>query len=511
MCFEQLSDIFGFRVIVGTVADCYAALGIVHTTWPTVPGRFKDYISTPKQNDYRSIHTTVIGPGSQRVELQIRTEEMHRLAEYGIAAHALYKDGRRRPKKANGGGNGHGGSVLAGFNEEIRAYDWLRRTIEMLAEGDTPEEFLEHTKLELFQDQVFCFTPKGRLIALPRGATPIDFAYAVHTDIGDTSVGAKINGRIMPLMTELHNGDEVEIIRSKAQVPPAAWESMVVTGKARSAIRRATRAAVRKQYAGLGRQILERAFERAQRPFSDGLITAVLPRLAQQNLEDMLAAVGRGEIPSANVVKAVYPDHKEERQVRAKREGRGRLVRPEARRRHDVPRSRPARRSADRAVERPPDHAIPIRGMQGDVPVRFGDGGAVPGDRIVGIMTPGDGITIYPIQSPALKDFDDEPDRWLDVRWDVDEDRGERFPARIEVTAINEPGTLAQIAQVIADNDANISNLRITKNAPDFSVMLIDVEVFDLKHLTRLIAQLRARPVVSNAAQGQWLTGPTRP
>ena len=298
------------------IADCYAALGIVHTTWPAVPGRFKDYISTPKQNDYRSIHTTVIGPGSQRVELQIRTEEMHRIAEYGIAAHALYKDGVAG-RKTNGGGNGSA-SKLTGFNEEIRAYEWLRRTIEMLAEGDTPEEFLEHTKLELFQDQVFCFTPKGRLIALPRGATPIDFAYAVHTDIGDTCVGAKINGRTMPLMTELHNGDEVEIICSKAQVPPAAWESMVVTGKARSAIRRATRAAVRKQYAGLGRQILERAFERAGRAYAEHLIAGALPRLAQNNLEDMLAAVGRGEIPSANVLKAVYPDHKEERPSRGR-------------------------------------------------------------------------------------------------------------------------------------------------------------------------------------------------
>ena len=328
--FEQLSDILGFRVIVGTMADCYAAVGIVHTTWPAVPGRFKDYISTPKQNDYRSIHTTVIGPGSQRVELQIRTEEMNRIAEFGIAAHALYKDGVAVKPKGNGGGNGgangpNGGNGAAkgngrtsGFNEEIRAYDWLRRTIGMLAEGDSPEEFLEHTKLELFQDQVFCFTPKGRLIALPRGATPIDFAYAVHTDIGDTCVGAKVNGRNMPLLTELHNGDEVEIVCSKAQVPATAWESMVVTGKARAAIRRATRTAVRRQYAGLGRRILERAFQRAKRPYSEELAAAVLSRLGQNNIEDMFAAVGRGEIPSANVVKAVYPDHKEERQTRAK-------------------------------------------------------------------------------------------------------------------------------------------------------------------------------------------------
>src|SRR5208282_1601631 len=220
--FEQLSDIFGFRVLVGTLAECYQALGIVHTSWPVVPGRFKDYISTPKQNDYRSIHTTVIGPGKQRVELQIRTRDMQQIAEYGIAAHALYKDGLGSPTEM--------------LSRESNAYAWLRRTIELLAEGSNPEEFLEHTKLELFHDQVFCFTPKGKLIALPRGATPIDFAYAVHTDVGDMAIGAKINGKIGPLSSALQNGDEVQILTSKAQTaPPAAWESIVVTGKARAA------------------------------------------------------------------------------------------------------------------------------------------------------------------------------------------------------------------------------------------------------------------------------------
>ena len=498
--FEQLSDILGFRVIVDTLEHCYAAIGVVHTTWPAVPGRFKDYISTPKQNDYRSIHTTVVGPGSQRVELQVRTAQMHGIAEYGIATHALYKDDVKPKANGNGGvknGNGNGVAALPGFNDEIRAYEWLRRTVEMLAEGDTPEEFLEHTKLELFQDQVFCFTPKGRLIALPRGATPIDFAYAVHTDVGDTCVGSKVNGRNMPLMTELHNGDEVEIVTSKAQVPPPAWESMVVTGKARSAIRRATRAVVRKQYASLGRQILERAFARAKRPFSEELIAAALPRLAQNNVEDALSAVGRGEIPSANVLRAVYPDHREERAKGRKsggEEGWFGLKRGSGMK-FRVPGL--SRRSDDRPAKI--DNAIPIRGLNGESAVRFADSGAVPGERIVGILTPGEGVTIFPIQSPALKEFDDEPERWLDVRWDVDEDATVRFPARIQVTEINEPGSLAQVAQVIADNEANISSIRTLQSAPDFSVILIDVEVFDVKHLNRLIAQLRARPVVSDA------------
>src|SRR5688572_13685562 len=238
--FEQLSDIFGFRVVVKTLPECYQALGIVHTTWPVVPGRFKDYVSTPKQNDYRSIHSTVIGPSQQRVELQIRTREMHQIAEYGIAAHALYKDSSGSPTEM--------------LSRESSAYTWLRRTIELLAEGSNPEEFVAHTKLELFHDQVFCFTPKGKLIALPRRANAIDFAYAVHTDVGNTAIGCKINGKIAPLVSELTNGDEVEILTSKAQTaPPAAWESMVMTGKARLAIRRATRSAVRVQYAALGR------------------------------------------------------------------------------------------------------------------------------------------------------------------------------------------------------------------------------------------------------------------
>ena len=254
--FEQLSDVFGFRVLVEGEEDCYRALGVVHMAWPMVPGRFKDYMSTPKQNEYRSLHTTIIGPRRQRVELQIRTREMDRIAEYGIAAHPLYKDGIANDRDR--------------LASESRAYAWLRQTVEQIAQGDAPEEFLEHTKLELFQDQVFCFTPKGRLIALPRGATPIDFAYAVHTDVGDTCIGAKVNGQLSPLGQPLENGDEVEIVRSSVQRPPAAWEAIVVTGKARAAIRRASRTQARRQYAALGRHTLERRFELAGKPFDPG-------------------------------------------------------------------------------------------------------------------------------------------------------------------------------------------------------------------------------------------------
>jgi RelA/SpoT family (p)ppGpp synthetase len=475
--FEQLSDIVGFRVVVKTMAECYQALGIVHTTWPMVPGRFKDYISTPKQNDYRSIHTTVIGPGKQRVELQIRTREMHELAEYGIAAHALYKDGVGSPTEM--------------LSRESSAYAWLRRTIELLAEGSNPEEFLEHTKLELFHDQVFCFTPKGKLIALPRRANAIDFAYAVHTDVGNTAVGCKINGKIAPLVSELTNGDEVEIITSKAQTsPPAAWESLVLTGKARAAIRRATRAAVRNQYAGLGRRIVERLCQRAKIAYSDEKLAGALPRLARASIEEVMSAVGRGEMRAADVARAMYPDYKEERAAAIAQQPK-----PESGW-FGLKRSK----SVKYKVPGTNGPAIPIRGINSDLPVRFApDGGAVPGDRIVGILTPGEGITIYPIQSNSLKDFEDKPEHWLDLRWDVDDATPQRFPARVALQTVNEPGTLAQVAQVIAEHDGNIDNIRMTRQSPDFTSLLIDLEVYDLKHLTSIIAQLRAKSVVANA------------
>ncbi|MCC8938952.1 bifunctional (p)ppGpp synthetase/guanosine-3',5'-bis(diphosphate) 3'-pyrophosphohydrolase [Bradyrhizobium sp. Arg68] len=467
--FEQLSDIYGFRIILDDVGACYRALGIVHTTWPVVPGRFKDYISTPKQNDYRSIHTTVIGPGKQRVELQIRTEGMNQIAEFGIAAHAFYKEGMGSPNER--------------LKHESNAFAWLRHTIGILSESANPEEFLEHTKLELFHDQVFCFTPKGKLIALPRNANVIDFAYAVHTAVGNSAVGCKINGKFAPLSSELQNGDEVEVLTSKAQsAPPSAWEALARTGKARAAIRRATRDAVRDQYAGLGRRIVDRLFARAKIEYADDKLKGALPRLARTSIEDVMASVGRGEIKASDVARAMYPDYKEERMVRyGARKGLATKLKTQ------TP-PHPARAAS----------VIPVRGINSDLPVKFApNGGAVPGDRIVGIVTPGEGITIYPIQSPALKDFEEEPERWLDVRWDIDETMPQRFPARILVHNVNEPGSLAQIATVIAEHDGNIDNIHMSRRSPDFTELTIDLEVYDLKHLSAIIAQLRAKAVVA--------------
>ena len=482
---EQLSDIYGFRVIVGSVDACYRVLGVVHSTWRAVPGRFKDYISTPKQNNYQSIHTMIVGPRHQRVELQIRTEDMHRVAEYGVAAHALYKD------EAIGNGAGLNGAARE------NPYMWLRRLVDTLLEGDNSEEFLEHTKLELFQDQVFCFSPKGRLIAMPRGATPIDFAYAVHTDIGNSCAGALINGRQMPLTTQLRNGDEVEILTAKGQTPPAAWERIAATGKARSAIRRAARDALRKQYSELGRRLLESAFARVGQDYSDEKVRKGLNRLTQKSIEEVLASVGRGELPANDVVRAAIPDTDLGAQA--------------------APRRRSGRQrgqgedgwfniakviglkfrwpGSGTGKDKQAQQGVPIRGLRNDVPVSFEEGGAVPGDRIVGVLTEGQGIRIFQIHSPRLKDYEHE--RWIDVTWDIDPYDPELFPAKLAVTALNEPGTLAQIAQLIGEADGNIDNVRMMRRAADFTEMAIEVEVRDLDHLTRIIGGLRSKPVVS--------------
>jgi GTP diphosphokinase / guanosine-3',5'-bis(diphosphate) 3'-diphosphatase len=463
----QLSDIFGFRVLVGTVDQCYRALGIVHRTWRAIPGRFKDYVSVPKQNDYRSLHTTIIGPHHMRVEMQIRTRLMHEIAERGVAAHALYKDAPDAKE------------ALDGFKSpaaESNAYRWLRHLVEMLQEGESPKEFLEHTKLELFHDQVFCFTPKGQLIALPKGATPIDFAYAVHTSIGDSCVGAKVNGRHAPLVAELQNGDEVEIIRSDAQVPPPAWEAMAVTGKARAAIRRATRTAMRKQFAGLGREIVEKFLAKQGKAFVDKEVAAALPRLGHKNLEDALAAIGRGDLSGYDLLKAMGLQVEEK----------------------PLSKKRATAKKGEASAT-----SIPVRGLQSGTIFRISRvTGAVPGERIVGIATPGEGVTIYPIFARALERFDSEPDRWVDLAWD-DQLADQRFPARLQLIILNEVGALAQITQVISEQGGNIDELQMTARhgARDFFELDILVEVSDVRHLNQIIAGLKGKTAVSSVTR----------
>ncbi len=452
--FEQLADIMAFRIIVGTDADCYRALGIVHGAYRMVPNRFKDYISTPKRNNYRSLHTTVIGPEKQRIEVQIRTHNMHEIAELGVAAHWTYKS--------------------PGAEKSIREYRWIRELLDILDQASDPEEFLEHTKLEMFQDQVFCFSPKGDLIALPRGATPVDFAYAVHTDVGDTTVGAKVNGRIAPLRTELHNGDQVEIIRSKAQTPSPTWQGFVVTGKARSAVRRFVRNQERTQFADLGRAILERAFAHTGRELSDKAIGNGLKKLAAKSAQEVFEKVGEGVLTAREVIEAVLPGEKA-----AWRLGLRSLAGAFSRSRNP----------------KGGDRAIPIRGLIPGMAVHLANCcHPLPGDRIVGIVTEGKGVTIHTIDCESLENYSSSPENWLDVAWSVDEESTDFHVGRIDVILTNEPGSLNAMTTVIARNLGNISNLKITNRSPETFEFLIDVEVKDVKHLSNIVAALRTDP-----------------
>ena len=481
---EQLSDIYAFRVVVDTIEDCYRVLGIVHTTWGTVPGRFKDYISAPKRNNYQSIHTTVYGPRHQRVELQIRTVEMQKTAEYGIAAHALYKDTQY------GLSNGHDTDALAASAEDS-PYGRLRAMISTLLAAENPEEFLEHTKLELFHDQVFCFTPKGRLIALPRGATPLDFAYAVHTDIGNEAIAAFINGRHVPIDTVLRNGDEVVIETSKSHVRPAAWEAFAVTGRARAAIRRAAREAERRRFVELGRQLLSSTLSGLDVDYSEEKLKAAASKFGCKTADELLGAVGRNDVGIADVVAAIVPAPPGEAEPTYRPERRfGRAQAQDGWFKIDKVRSLKFR-AADSDIL----SAISIGGADQELPVTFEAGGALPGDRIVGVMSPGEGIRVFQIHSPHLKEFEEA--RWVDVTWDIDPDRPQRFPARISVTGVNAPGTLAEIAKIIGESGGNIDNIKMARRAADFTVMQIELEVFDLVHLNHIVAGLRAKPAVA--------------
>ena len=461
--FEQLSDIMAFRVVVDTVEDCYRALGIAHGAYPVVPDRFKDYISTPKPNGYRSLHTGVFGPERQRIEMQIRTAEMHDVAEHGLAGHWNYKQGT--------------------VETESPQYRWLRELLDIIEHAAGPEEFLEHTKLEMFKDQVFCFTPRGDLINLPWGATPVDFAYAVHSEVGDHCVGAKINGRMIPLRSELRNGDQVEIVTSKAQTPSPTWERFVVTGKARARVRRFIRLQQRDEYVKLGRAMLDRAFVAEGYEISNKALRQVLKVFKHTKVDDLCADVGAGHHTGREVVEAIFPgtrDKADDDKVVPLARARGKQGKDEGR------------------------GGVSIKGLIPGMAVHFANCcHPLPGDRIVGIVTTGKGVTIHTIDCETLEEFVDAPERWLDVSWDIDNKAPDIHVGRVHLTVLNVPGSLGELSTVIARNDGNISNLKITDRSPQFFNMLIDIEVRDVKHLTNVIAALRANPSINSVERAR--------
>ncbi len=445
--FSRLSDIYGFRVIVATEADCYRVLGAIHQRWRAVPGRFKDYISQPKSNGYRSIHTTVSGRDGKQVEVQIRTREMHEVAETGVAAHWSYKNGERVENRF-----------------AVDPVHWIASLTDRLDDDQDHEEFLEAVKLEMYQDQVFCFTPKGDVIKLPRGATPIDFAYAIHTRIGSACVGAKVDGLRVPLWTRLKNGQSVEVITAEGQTPQATWIDIAVTGRAKPAIRRSLREEDRERFVRLGRELARVAFENVGKRSTDKALRTAAKALAIDSVEELLALLGSAEITGRHVVAAIYPEleHKHGEEIDQR------------------------------------------RAVVGLAPDQVQHRGAccqpVPGERILGITFRGHGVVVHAIDCEALADYEEQPDRWIDLHWQ-DGTHGAVNTVTFDVTIANSTGVLGRICTLIGEQDANISDLRFIDRKPDYFRLLIDVDLRDAEHLHRVKTALEAESNVSSIAR----------
>ena len=467
--FSQLSDIYAFRVIVGSEEDCYHALGVIHRAWPCVPERFKDFISTPKRNNYRSLHTTVVGPKGMRIEMQIRTEAMNRVAEDGVAAHWRYKD------------QSYGFDAEA--QEEAGGRDPLvnlRHLVQVLEHGGDAEDLVEHAKLEMFLDQVFVFTPKGQLISLPRGAMPLDFAYAVHSDVGDTALGVKINGELRPLRTPLTNGDVVEVIRGPKAIAHPEWQSLSITGRARSAIRRHMRLTEKEEFVRLGRASVEQTFERAGKTRADVSLRPAQERFGAASEDDLYEAVARGRVAPAHVLEVVFPGMKDTEKAAA---------------------------AARRRIENGKGARLFVRGggLTPGISLHFDPAcNPVPGDRIVGILEPdGGGLTVHAIDCSRLAEYDDRDDLWRDLQWTPEAERNSLSQARLKATIRDAPGVLGQTCTIIGEAGGNIVGMRMHHRQGEFFDVDFDIEVRDARHLTNIAAALRACPPVETVERAR--------
>ena len=440
VAFEQLTDINAFRVITETTEDCYRALGVLHRRWQMVPGRFKDFISTPKRNGYKSIHTTIMFAKNMRVEVQIRSAEMHRRSEHGFAAHWAYKQADKPDGQAG----------------------WLRDLIEILETSQDAEDILENTRMAMYQDRIFAFTPKGALHQLPKGSTVVDFAYAVHTDLGDKSVGAKVNGRHVPLRTQWHNGDMVEILKSKAQEPQQTWMNFVTTGKARAAIRRHVRHRERDELVAIGRKLYDEVTARMPGKIGKKALTAAVARLKLDDEDELMHRIGLGKINDHALMEALVPGFDADNVA------------------FDFPGQ---------------ERAISIRGLTPGVGYHLGECcHPIPGDRIVGLRLPDQPVEVHTIECDRLASGTDAD--WVDLSWGQG---SEGASARLRVIIHNRPGTLGEIAGIFGYHKANIINLRMTARDVEFHTFEVDLEVHDLQHLMRIISALRASDAVATA------------
>ncbi|WP_299621153.1 bifunctional (p)ppGpp synthetase/guanosine-3',5'-bis(diphosphate) 3'-pyrophosphohydrolase [uncultured Tateyamaria sp.] len=445
--FSRLSDIYGFRVITESEVDVYGALGAIHQRWRAVPGRFKDYISQPKTNGYRSIHTTVSGRDGKRVEVQIRTRQMHDVAETGVAAHWSYRDGVRSQNPF-----------------AVDPAKWIAQLTEQFDGEDDHEDFLEAVKLEMYSDQVFCFTPKGEVVKLPRGATPIDFAYAIHTRIGNACVGAKVDGMRVPLWTRVKNGQSVEIITAEGQTPQVTWLEIATTGKAKTAIRRSMREADRERYITLGRELARSAFAHVRKKATDKALDAAAKQLRLGGADEVLARLGSAELTGREVVQAIYPDltPKTGAEVDARRAVIG---------------LRPGQKFQRATCCEP-----------------------LPGERIVGITFRGEGVVVHAIDCARMAEYENQTERWLDLAWH-DGSHPAVYGATLDLTIGNDAGVLGRICTLIGESKANISNLEFMDRKPDFYRLLIYVELRDAQHLHSLMGALQAESDVAAIAR----------
>jgi GTP diphosphokinase / guanosine-3',5'-bis(diphosphate) 3'-diphosphatase len=465
--FSQLSDIYAFRVIVDTEADTYRALGVIHRAWPCVPERFKDFISTPKRNNYRSLHTTVVGPKGMRIEMQIRTEVMDRVAEEGVAAHWRYKDASY--------GFDVEGMEAAGGRDPLAN---LRQLVQVLEHGGDSEELVEHAKLEMFLDQVFVFTPKGKLISLPSGAMPLDFAFALHTDIGESTIGAKINGELKPLRTVLHNGDVVEVIRGAKSAMPADWRSLTITGRARSAIRKSIRQTEKDEFQRTGRAMLDQTFDRAGKSLKDITLRAAQERFGVASEDELLDAVGRGRVTPLQVLETVYPGLNDEEKAAA---------------------------SERRRIENGKAARLFVRGgLPASASLIFCPCcRPLPGDRIVGIVDEKKDVTVHVIDCEKLEAFEGGGEVWRDLQWTPEAEAHTISQAKLTATIGDAPGVLGQVCTIIGEAGGNIVGLSMHHRHAQFFDTDIDLEVRDLRHLTNISAALRACPTVEGVERAR--------
>ncbi len=469
--FEEVHDLVAIRVITDTKINCYTILGVVHAAWPPVPERFKDYIATPRTNLYQSLHTTVLGPQGDHVEFQIRTEEMHRLAEYGVAAHWRYKE-----------------QVKVDERDE-KVFSWLRQFVEWHRDLSDNRQFMDSVKLDLFHldvfhDVVFAFTPKGEVKELPLGSTPVDFAYAIHTQVGDRCVGAKVNGKIVPLRQALASGDTVEILTSPTQVPQKEWLKFVQTSRARAKVKHYLKGEEQKQGLELGHRLLEREFRRHQLPTAQwsesDRLSHVAGKRGYASVEEMIRMVGYGRLSAVQLVNWLVPG--------------GDAAQDD---------EQPVRETSGTAPAQGPVRSVKVMGARDTLMQLSKCCVPVPGDSILGYLTRGRGLTIHAKGCPNLETMDYEKDRLVEVEWDVAAD--DRHFVKVCVLTFDRPGVLANVSSAIAASKANISRAEITTREDQKAVLDFMIEISDTRHLERALEGIaRVDGVISAKRVREW-------